>query len=183
MSDWDAAAAEWYAERYGEYPTNRLALDDIDLPADGAVLDIGCGTAAALRHIGRRVGRAIGVDPAPRMIEIAGERLAGHPAADRIEFRVGPAEALPVGDDAIDVVLAFDSFDHWTDAAAGLAEVRRVLAPGGRLVVVKDGHVPDAAAGRTGFVRAARAAGFAIVDAREMRGEGVRFTRWTCAIH
>ncbi len=178
MSTWDADTAEWYAAKYGEYPTNRLALDDIELPADGWVLDIGCGTAAALRHIGTRVVRLIGVDPVPRMVQIAAERLAGHPAADRIELRVGPAEQLPVEDDAADVVLAFDSFDHWPDQTAGLAEVRRVLKPGGRFVVVKDGGVPDAESKQAAFVAVAEAAGFTVLDAREMRGEGVRFARW-----
>lgn len=181
MSTWDAAAAEWYAERYGEYPTNRLALDDLDLPMDGAVLDIGCGTAAALRHIGLRVARLIGVDPVPRMVEIAAERLVGHPAAERIELRIGSASRLPVADGAIDVVLAFDSFDHWGDKAAGLAEVQRVLAPGGRFVVVKDAGAPGAKRSASTFGAAVEAAGFTVVEAREMRGEGATFTRWICA--
>lgn len=181
MGEWDAATAEWYAERYGEYPTNRLALDGIELPSDGAVLDIGCGTAAALRHIGARAARLIGVDPVPRMVEIAAERVQGHPASGRITLHVAAAEALPVADASMQLVLAFDTFDHWRDPAAGLAEVRRVLAPGGRFVVVKDGGAPNAEAGASAFVAAAEAAGFTIVDAREMRGEGARFARWICA--
>lgn len=178
MGTWDAGTAEWYAAKYGEYPTNRLALDDVDLPADGTVLDIGCGTAAALRHIGTRVARLIGVDPVPRMVQIAAARLAGHPAAGRIELRVGPAEQLPVEDDAVDVVLAFDSYDHWQDQGAGLVEVRRVLKAGGRFIVVKDGGVPNAESKKAAFAAVAEAAGFTVLDAREMRGEGVRFARW-----
>ncbi len=67
MTEWNAEIAEWYADNYGEYPTNRLAIDALGLPMDAVVLDIGCGTGAALRHAAPRVtqGRLIGVDPVP----------------------------------------------------------------------------------------------------------------------
>ncbi|MFT4704273.1 MAG: ubiquinone/menaquinone biosynthesis C-methylase UbiE [Bradymonadia bacterium] len=83
MTEWTDQTAEWYAAKYGEYPTNQLALDALEIAPNASVLDIGCGTASALRHASQTVtsGRLIGVDPVPRMIEIASERLAGHPAA------------------------------------------------------------------------------------------------------
>jgi ubiquinone/menaquinone biosynthesis C-methylase UbiE len=76
------------------------------------------------------------------MIELAQEQTESHPAVPRIEFRLGPAEGLSVDDAAADVVLAFDSFDHWQDRARGLSEIRRILRPAGRLIVVKDAGVP-----------------------------------------
>ena len=86
MPEWDSETAEWYAQNYGEYPTNRLAVDALDLPEDAVIVDVGCGTGAALRHAAVKVrrGHLIGIDPVPRMIEIARERLEGHPAAARI---------------------------------------------------------------------------------------------------
>lgn len=155
MTGWDADSAEWYAERYGEYATNRLGIDAVALQPQDRVLDIGCGTGAALRHAARRVthGELVGVDPVPRMLEIAEERRGNCPIA----FRLGTASALPAATGSWDVVLAFDSMDHWASVAEGLAEVRRVLAPGGRFVVVKDASVPAsvdvaAALGQSGFI-------------------------------
>ncbi|MEZ4366724.1 MAG: class I SAM-dependent methyltransferase [Kofleriaceae bacterium] len=135
MSTWDASTAEWYAARYGEYATNRLAADAIDVSADAVVVDVGCGTGAALRRIAPRVpdGTLIGIDPIPRMIEIARERAAADPHGHRIEFRQAPAEHLPLEDACAHVVFAFDSIDHWRDQAAGLHEVRRVLGLSRRL--------------------------------------------------
>jgi ubiquinone/menaquinone biosynthesis C-methylase UbiE len=183
LSEWTRETAEWYAEKYGEYPTNRLTIEQLDLAPDATLLDIGCGTAAALRHASSKItaGRLIGVDPVPRMVEIAHARLAGHPAVDRIELHVAPAHRLPVEASTIDVVLALDSYDHWgAHQHDGLAEVRRVLAPGGRLVIVKDASVPYAATARQALLDALTAEGFAHRIEQEIETDGIAFTRWIC---
>ncbi len=89
MTEWDSETAEWYAAMYGEYATNRLAVDELDLPQNGVIVDVGCGTGSALRHAASIASKGclIGVDPVPRMIEIARERSFGHPASSRIEYR------------------------------------------------------------------------------------------------
>ena len=182
MSTWTSETAEWYARHYGEYATNRLAVDALTFPHDAVIVDVGCGTGAALRHAAGRVtsGSLIGVDPVPRMVEIARERTANHPAGGRIEFRVGSAEALPHDDSSADYVLAFDSFDHWQDQARGLDEVRRVLRPTGHLVVVKDGEVPGSDEDRKAFVAALNGAGFSIAREEKIAAEDVAFTLWIC---
>lgn len=180
MTDWDAATAEWYAEKYGEYPTNRLAVDALELQANMVIVDVGCGTGAALRHAAARAfnGLLIGIDPVPRMIELARERTAGHATEDRIEFRQGSAERLPVDDFSVDVVFAFDSFDHWQDKERGLAEVRRVLKSSGFFVAVKDGGVPGGEPARSEFVNAATRAGFLLLSAERLSSEEVEFDLW-----
>lgn len=91
----------------------------------GSVLDVGCGTGRLLRAVARRWPDATlaGVDPAAGMIAVARR------AVPDATLRVAPAEELPVADGSMDVVLSTTSFGHWADQAAGLREVRRVLAP------------------------------------------------------
>jgi len=184
MGEWNAETAEWYAEKYGEYATNRLAVDALEVPPDAAIVDVGCGTGAALRHVAGRVpaGTLVGVDPIPRMIEIARERAAEHPEGARLDFREGPAEKLPVDDDCADLVLAFDSIDHWQDRAAGLAEIRRVLRLGGRLVVVKDGGVPGGAKAKRELVEILAQAGFEIRGEQVLVEGDVTCTMWVCSL-
>ncbi|MEO0605480.1 MAG: class I SAM-dependent methyltransferase [Myxococcota bacterium] len=175
MTGWNAEIAEWYAEKYGEYPTNRLAVDRLELAADAVVLDVGCGTGAALRRAAERLtsGRLIGVDPVPRMLEIARER-AGDVTLD---LREGSANALPLEDQSCDVVLAFDSMDHWDDVAEGLAEIRRVMRPGGRVLIVKDLGMPAA----TSVAQALDDAGFRVLEEYQVEEDAVHFAMWLAA--
>ena len=95
-----------------------------------AILDVGCGTGRLLRRLTEAYphAAALGVDPAPGMVRVA--RRNG------LEAVVGSAEALPLPDRAFDLVVTTMSFHHWGDQVAGLAEIRRVLAPGGHLLLV-----------------------------------------------
>jgi ubiquinone/menaquinone biosynthesis C-methylase UbiE len=184
MSEWDAETAEWYAANYGDYATNRLAVEAlaVELEPDSLLVDVGCGTGSALRHAASTItrGSLIGVDPVQRMLELARERTADHPAAPRIEFRLGSAEDLPVDDAAADVVLAFDSFDHWQNRRRGLREIRRIMRPAGRFVVVKDASVPGAREARRALLDALDRAGFAVAREEQIAGDDVRFTLWIC---
>lgn len=184
MSEWNTETAEWYASKYGEYATNRLAVEALTFREDSAVVDVGCGTGSALRHAAVRVPRGIliGVDPVPRMIEIARERTDAHPNRPAIEFRLGSAEALPVDTDSADLVLAFDSFDHWVDIGRGFSEIRRILRPDGQLVVVKDGGLPGGTKARRVFQEELERAGFQVIDERQIKEDNVAFAMWVCSI-
>lgn len=97
----------------------------------GRVLDIGCGPghlAASLHAAGREV---IAMDKDPRQVHIA---RRNHPG---LEVREGDAAALPFQDGTFDVVVTSESYHHWTDQDAGVREARRVLATGGRFVVIE----------------------------------------------
>ena len=133
----DDETAEWYVKNYGDHPTNRMTVELAELAPNDIVVDIGCGSGEAVREAALRVtrGRVIGVDPAPAMLRYARDLSATHEGLPRIEFREAPAENLPVADAAATVILAINSLHHWQDANAGLAEVQRVLVPGGRLFV------------------------------------------------
>lgn len=184
MSKWDTKAAEWYAEKYGEYATNRLGIEELKLESDFTIVDIGCGTGSALRHASEKVtrGSLIGIDPVPRMIEIAQEKTAGHLAANRVAFHQGSAEILPIGNASVDVVIAFDSYDHWQDQPKGLQEVRRVLKLNGRFVVVKDGGLPNGDDAKKEFITGLIEAGFKVVKEKHINQDDVIFTQWRCAV-
>ncbi len=110
--------------------TLALAAETIHQPAN--VLDVGCGTGKLLRraHSYWPQAQLIGVDPANGMIEMA-KRLT----PDAI-FHTGMAEALPLQDASVDLVLSTTSSHHWQDQAAGIREVARVLRPGGYFILV-----------------------------------------------
>ena len=55
MSKWDTETAEWYAEKYGEYATNKLGVESLKLNTDFVIVDIGCGTGSALRQASEQV--------------------------------------------------------------------------------------------------------------------------------
>lgn len=122
--------------------TQDLALGALDVRPASRVLDIGCGTGAAVLRVAAQVpaGRACGVDISPAMITRARAKVP--PAlAGRVTFHCAPADALPSADAAFDRALCTNSFHHYPDPLQALREFARVLAPGGRLVVLE--NAPD----------------------------------------
>jgi len=99
----------------------------------GQILDVGCGTGRLSVRLlsGYRDARVAGVDASMSMIRNAGAAAVGY----RAQFAVAAAEQLPFADAAFDLVVVTLSVSHWADKAAGLAEIRRVMAPGATLVV------------------------------------------------
>ena len=96
------------------------------------VLDIGCGNGALLCQLRERIALGVGVDTSRPMIECASRRAATFPSL-RFEPIDGPV--LPFPDASFDLVSSFLSF-RYLDWDPMLREIRRVLAPGGRLLVV-----------------------------------------------
>jgi ubiquinone/menaquinone biosynthesis C-methylase UbiE len=95
------------------------------------ILDLGCGTGIVARVLRERLGGAAkisGLDASPPMVEKA------RSLAPELDFREGNAMALPFEDRAFDLVLSQQMLQFVPDAGAALREVRRVLAPGGRLL-------------------------------------------------
>ncbi|MEV0611194.1 methyltransferase domain-containing protein [Polymorphospora rubra] len=99
------------------------------------VLDVGCGPGTDLREIAEAVsatGTVIGLDVDPKMIEVARERTADLP---QVKVRQGDVHTLELDTDSIDGARTDRVLQHVTDPATALAELLRVLRPGGRLVM------------------------------------------------
>jgi SAM-dependent methyltransferase len=107
-------------------------------PWDGrTVVDLGCGTGFWLAGYARDAARVIGIEPDPVLRARAAARVQGLAAAEVIP---GSAEHLPLADRSVDVVHARFAYFLGVGGDPGLAEVLRVLAPGGSLVVVDNDY-------------------------------------------
>lgn len=114
--------------------------------ASGRVLELGAGTGRNLEHYPEGLTELVLLEPDPHMAKRLRERLAGSPrAATVIE---APAERLPLPDDSFETAVSTLVLCTIPDPAAALAELRRVLVPGGRLLLIE--HVR---AGEAGLAR------------------------------
>ena len=146
---------------------------------DDLILDVGARDARYAIDLVRRFGgRAIAVDPVPRHGELSRAAIAEAGLADRVVFRQAGIEALPLAAAEVDHVWCRDVLNH-VDLARGLAECRRVLKPGGGMLVYqtfatgllepreaerlyRSMAIVPANMDETSFTAAARVAGFAI---------------------
>jgi ubiquinone/menaquinone biosynthesis C-methylase UbiE len=163
----------------------RAVADLAKIVGGDRVLDIGCGPGAAARLAARRGAAVIGVDPSTVMLRFA-RWISAVKRARGIDWRVGRPEALPVEDGSVTVVWAISTFHHWDDPAGGLGEIRRVLTPGGRVVLaerlVAPGARGHAAHGLTGDQAEALAAGLAAAGFTEVHDVTRRAGRRTLVV-
>lgn len=114
----------------------RLARDIADLaPKDAAVLDVGTGPGVLLAELARLRPdlQLTGVDLSPDMITAAEQNLA--PYGQRAAAIVGDVTNLPLADRSVDLIVSSFSSHHWDEPAAAVAELARVLRPGGRAYI------------------------------------------------
>jgi ubiquinone/menaquinone biosynthesis C-methylase UbiE len=96
------------------------------------ILDLGCGTGRFSQALATRFDAdVVGVDPSRKMLAIA----RGKPHEPRIRYVEGRAEAIPLEAGSVDMVFTSMTFHHFTDRALAASECRRVLRPGGVLLV------------------------------------------------
>jgi len=131
-------AAENYERYFVPAIGAPLAVDLVDLaglrPGE-RVADIACGTGVVTRLAAERVGAdgmVVGVDMNPGMLAVA---RAAAPADAAIDWCEARAEELPLPDHAFDVAVCQLGLQFFTDKAGALQEMRRVLVPGGRLLI------------------------------------------------
>ena len=100
------------------------------------LLDIGCGSGLYFPLLAGMAEHVIGIDTSEEMIKAA-QRLVDKKELDNVDARVANAEELPFPDRHFDAVLGFDVLHHIPDFKRAMAEVRRVLRPGGRFASIE----------------------------------------------
>ncbi len=148
-----ARVADAYERARPGYPADAVLWLAGETPRD--VVDLGAGTGKLTRSLAALGHHVVAVEPLAEMLD----RLrAAVPGATAV---VGSAESMPLPDASVDVVACAQAF-HWFDPGPALAEMARVLRPGGRIALVwnvRDERVPwvdemsDAMVGRTGVDR------------------------------
>jgi len=129
--EWDKLAGAFQTGRARE----RTALSL--LPKGLVVADLGCGTGYMGRAVLGLCERLILVDRSERMLEEAERRLGGAAGSTRLDVRRGELDALPIADGEVDAVLCGLVLHHLPTMEPSLAEVRRILRPGGTLAVLE----------------------------------------------
>ena len=152
-----ARVADAYEQSRPGYPADAVLWLAGETPCD--VVDLGAGTGKLTRSLAALGHHVVAVEPLGEMLDRLRATVPGVTAV------MGSAESMPLPDGAADVVACAQAF-HWFDQEAALAEIARVLRPGGRIALVwnvRDERVPwvselsDAMVGRTGVDRGAAA--------------------------
>ena len=128
--------SRWRSTKLGQITDRleeRLILELLGDVEGLDVLDVGCGDGALAAALSRRGGRVTELDPDPRMLDAARTRAK----AESLDLNLVPgrAEALPFADETFDYVVAVTVLCFIPQADKAIAEMARVLRPGGRLVI------------------------------------------------
>jgi ubiquinone/menaquinone biosynthesis C-methylase UbiE len=104
---------------------------------EGVLVDVGCGPGQLIAGIARSLPHLsiIGVDIAEEMLQKAGNNLASMGLAEKVSFRRGDMQGLPLESDSIDFVVSTLSLHHWSQPKQAIEEIHRVLKPGGQFLI------------------------------------------------
>ena len=124
---WDRVRDELFGERFHLAALAAFAQDD------WTVGDLGCGTGQVTAALAPFVAHVVSVDASAAMLQAAKKRLQGF---DNVDLRRGELEALPIDDARLDAATMMLVLHHVPEPERALAEVGRVLKPGGRVLIV-----------------------------------------------
>jgi ubiquinone/menaquinone biosynthesis C-methylase UbiE len=134
FNQWAAAGrGDAMEDHHSDITDQTIAL--MDLRPNDRVLDLGCGTGWASRRLARiaTTGEVVGIDVADEMLRRAEQASAG---IKNVRYIWGSAESIPAEDNYFTKVLSVESFYYYADQGRALDELRRVLAPGGKLFIL-----------------------------------------------
>ena len=152
-----------WVNAYLDRPLHAAVARVLDFQPDDDLLDVACGAGYFLTESASHVGHVAGADLPEPKVGLAKRRLADRIAAGTAEVVQADAGALPWEDDRFTVVSCIDAFPFFPDPGRALAEMCRVLRPGGRAVIDVNPRVPEG------------------TESHLMRGPGGQFRAWNDA--
>jgi ubiquinone/menaquinone biosynthesis C-methylase UbiE len=132
-------------------------IDLLEIKPTDSVLEVGFGPGVGIQRLSGLAERVSGVDPSQEMVKQANARVVGAIRDGCVELRQGSVERLPFADGIFDKALAINSMHVWTDALAGLCEMRRVMKSGGTIAL---GFTPHSGQRNEGLTERLTDAGF-----------------------
>jgi ubiquinone/menaquinone biosynthesis C-methylase UbiE len=178
FNQWAAAGrGDEMEAHHSDITEQTLALMDLQ-PTD-RILDVGCGTGWASRRMARVADEVTGLDVADEMLRRAEQASAG---IGNVRYVWGSAEKITAADNSFTKVLSVESFYYYANQGRALDELRRVMAPDGKLFILinlyKDNHyslrwvtelkVPVQALSEAEYIALLRAHGFRDVTAQRI---------------
>lgn len=120
----------------------RWGLEHIAIQPDAVILDVGCGGGGAVKILAQAAsrGKVYGVDYAEDVLPTARRVNRAPVKQGRVEIKHGSVSALPFPDDTFDLATAFETTIFWPSLVNDLREVRRVLKPGGVLLISNEAY-------------------------------------------
>jgi ubiquinone/menaquinone biosynthesis C-methylase UbiE len=128
-AQWDYMRLTYYDEAVIETIADAIAIDDTQ-----TVLDVGTGTGFIAAGLAPRADRVIAIDSSGAMLDVARDNLA-QLGIDNVELHEGDLARLPFDDNSVDAAVANMVLHHAADPAGMLAEMTRVVSPGGWVAI------------------------------------------------
>jgi ubiquinone/menaquinone biosynthesis C-methylase UbiE len=115
-------------------------LQHLTVPANAAILDVGCGGGGTVCRLVTLVpeGNVVGLDYSAASVAVSRETNAKEIAAGRVRIEQGSVAALPFPDRTFDIVTAVETHYYWPDLPANVGEILRVLKPGGTFALIAE---------------------------------------------
>lgn len=113
-------------------------LEHIPIEKDWTILDVGCGGGMTVHKLAQiaTAGKVYGIDYSEASVTVSKRTNQSFIDTGRVEIRQATVSCLPFSENMFDLVTAVDSHYYWPDLVADLREVRRVLKPGGTLIII-----------------------------------------------
>jgi SAM-dependent methyltransferase len=151
-------AVEQFTVHAGSFASSPVITDEralqvlgevAEVRADDVVADVACGPGIVAAWLAARAREVVGVDLTPTMVALAEERVAAAGVSDRARFVLGPMDDVPLPGGEFSLVVSRYALHHAPDPGRAMAELARLCAPGGRMVIADFAADPDpAVAGR-----------------------------------
>jgi len=120
-------------------------LDKVDIKENFIMLDVGCGGGKTINRLAGMVesGKVIGMDYSKDCVQWSKEFNSDFIDEDKVEVYNSSAEELPFEDDKFDLVTAVETIYFWPNLSGCLKEIRRVLKPSGKLIIINEMYMDN----------------------------------------